>query len=169
LTPLGVVAVGSVSIALVAGLVWSPRLREPGRSERDGIQLALPGAESSSADPDWTYSPVTTTVRPNGASVTIQAHAAGLLLISRPLPLVQGDCYIARVQFATTDNVGLAILSETADVLLQETKVEPSSVLRPERLEFIATSWRLTLGIVTREPNARATLGASSVSGRPCD
>lgn len=169
MTRLRVVAVASVSVALVAGAAGSPRLLEPGRSERDGIGLAPQAAANTGAASDWTYSPASTTVRQHRRSLSIRSHAESLQLLSRQLALVEGDCYTARVQFATAGGFELALLSATADVILQKQEVEASPVLRPATLEFVATRGRLTLAIVSVGPSVEATLGASTISPRPCD
>jgi hypothetical protein len=161
-------AVAAVAVALVLGLLDAHRLTEPGRSERDGIRLAAEAGAHTAADADWTYAPAKTRVRRDTGSFTIEPRQRGLQLISRPLALVEGRCYEARIQLATRGNVALILLSEYADEKLQEYKVEPSTMPRTAHVRFDAVSSRLTLGVVAKERSARATVGASTISPRPC-
>ena len=164
-----IVSICAVALAVTVGVAQAPRLLEPGRSEREGIVLPphVVGA-TRDVDADWSHDATRAAVRADEASVTLEATAAGLQLVSRPLAVVPDRCYVARLELATSQRMMLAVLTSTADSVLYETDVLPSAVLRPSRLEFRSEGPRLTLALFAQQAGTITILGNATLRPRRC-
>jgi hypothetical protein len=143
---LRLVAFAAVVAMLAAGIATADGLLEPGRADRAGTSLAPTVAEPAAGlQGDW-YA-VHRQRRAQGArSVRVTIVRPGLQLVSRPIPVVRGDCYRVEIELVARNDMRLQLRNETYTDVLFETAVIPEG--RSEHVvTFRAPVSRLSVGI----------------------
>lgn len=168
MTPLRVVTVTAMAALVGLGLSWAPRLLEPGRSERAGVNLSSWDFAATGSESDWTAAGAQAVARPEGSFVSVLSAASGLQLVSRQLPVRVDNCYLVRLRLAASEGVRVALLDAAAQDVLVERLVPPSAQLTTRSFVFRAPERRVSLALVATRAGASLRLAGTTVNPHPC-
>jgi hypothetical protein len=107
--PSAVIAIATITAAVVVGVLDYHRVLDPGRAERDGVTLNLLVDRGNEFVPNDWYTAGGADITTGHGVLRIVARADGWALESRILPLLSGDCY--RVEVRAASSRGVAVIA----------------------------------------------------------